>query len=217
MHLGYVSRLLDGRKSLAEHRRLLVSAGWLSLLAATCLIDLSCRPAALAHLRTAAQLARETGHAELGAWCLETQAWQALVDGNYRRAAGSRAPRAGAPTATAQEGRAWARLGAQPEAYDALAEAARLTALAVPGHAREHHYQYDPAKSQAYVATTLAWLGDRAAEPHARQVLARIEELPRLAGPRCHRTTGARADLEHSYLRPGTSSRCIPAMRGCGS
>ena len=33
MHLGYVSRLLDGRKSLTEHRRLLVSAGWLSLLA----------------------------------------------------------------------------------------------------------------------------------------------------------------------------------------
>jgi len=28
----------------------------------------------------------------------------------------------------------------------------------------EHHYYYDPAKSDAYIATTLAWLGDSAAE-----------------------------------------------------
>jgi transcriptional regulator with XRE-family HTH domain len=34
-HLGYVARLLDARKTLAEHKRLLVAGGWLSLLAAT--------------------------------------------------------------------------------------------------------------------------------------------------------------------------------------
>ncbi|HEX9540748.1 MAG TPA: hypothetical protein VGA04_21505 [Streptosporangiaceae bacterium] len=49
-------------------------AVWLSLLAATCLIDSRRFPAASAHLRTAAQLARETGRAEIGAWCLETRA-----------------------------------------------------------------------------------------------------------------------------------------------
>jgi hypothetical protein len=38
---------------------------------------------ALAHLRTAAQIARETGHAEIAAWCLETRAWQSLTDGDY--------------------------------------------------------------------------------------------------------------------------------------
>lgn len=43
-HRGYVTRLPDGRKSLAEHHRLLVSGGWLSLLAATCLIDLGPPP-----------------------------------------------------------------------------------------------------------------------------------------------------------------------------
>lgn len=201
-HLGYASRLLDGRKSLAEHRRLLVSAGWLSLLAATCLIDLSRRPAALAHLRTAAQLARETGDAEIGAWCLETQAWQVLTDGNYRRAVGlSRdaqrvAPRGGSAfiQATAQEGRAWARLGAKPEAYEALGRTEALVSrLSAPEHP-EHHYQYDPAKSQAYVATTLAWLGDRAAEPHARQVLARMEH-PAEGLPRPRRAASARLDL----------------------
>src|SRR5262245_39549076 len=39
-HLRYLSRLLDAKKTLAEHRRLLVIGGWLSLLAATCNIDL---------------------------------------------------------------------------------------------------------------------------------------------------------------------------------
>lgn len=39
-YLGYIIGLLDARKTLAEHRQLLVAGGWLSLLAATCLIDL---------------------------------------------------------------------------------------------------------------------------------------------------------------------------------
>ena len=106
--------------TLAEHRRLLIVAGWLSLLAATTLIDLHRDHAAAAHLRTAAQLARETGHAEIAAWCLETQAWQVLTAGDYQQAAGiSRAAQRIAPRdgsafiqAIAQEGRAWARLGA---------------------------------------------------------------------------------------------------------
>lgn len=38
----------------------------------------------------------------------------------------------------------------------------------------EHHYQYDPAKSVAYTATTLAWLGDSAAEGFAREVISRL-------------------------------------------
>lgn len=46
-HLGYAGQLLDARATLAQHRRLLVTGGWLSLLAATCLIDLhEDRPAA---------------------------------------------------------------------------------------------------------------------------------------------------------------------------
>jgi transcriptional regulator with XRE-family HTH domain len=85
-HLGYAGHLLDARATLAQHRRLLVTGGWLSLLAATCLIDLHNDHAAVAHLRTAAQLARETGHADIAAWCLETQAWQVLTTGDYQRA-----------------------------------------------------------------------------------------------------------------------------------
>jgi hypothetical protein len=184
-HLEYVCLLLDARGTLAQRRRLLVTGGWLSLLAATCLIDLHHDHAANAHLRTAAQLARETGQAEIAAWCLETQAWQVLTAGDYRRAvdiaraAQHVAPREGSAyiQATAQEGRAWARLGAAAETRNALARVEGLVSpLAIPDRP-EHHYRYDPAKSEAYTATTLSWLGDPAAEPYARQVLARLESV----------------------------------------
>ena len=86
-YLGYVTGLLDARATLRQRRSLMTTGGWLSLLAATCLIDLHADAPAAAHLRTAAQLARETGNAEIAAWALETQAWQALNAGDYRHAA----------------------------------------------------------------------------------------------------------------------------------
>jgi tetratricopeptide (TPR) repeat protein len=209
-HLGYVTGLLDRRATFAEHGRLLVAGGWLSLLAATCLIDLRRQAAALAHLRTAAQIAKETGHAEIAAWCLETRAWQFLTDGDYPRAAElARAAQRAAPTggsaviqATAQEGRAWARLGAAAETRDALARTDRLVSpLPQPGQP-EHHYRYDPAKSDAYVATTLSWLGDPAAERYARQVLARVDTG--LDGPpRPRRAATARLDLALALAATG--------------
>jgi hypothetical protein len=200
-YLGYVSRLLDARATLAEHRRLLVVSGWLSLLAATTLIDLHRDHAAAAYLRTAAQLARETGHAEIAAWCLETQAWQALTAGDYRRAvdisqaAQQVAPKSGSAfiQATAQEGRAWARLGAGPETRSALSRVEALVSPLPTPDRPEHHYRYDPPKAQVYVATTLSWLGDTAAEGLARQVLAAIEAPGERPRPR--RAALARLDL----------------------
>lgn len=199
-HLGYVGYLLDARATLAQHRRLLVTGGWLSLLAATCLIDLH-KDHAAAHLRTAAQLARETGHAEIAAWCLETQAWQVLTAGHYQRAADISqaaqhiAPRDGSAfiQATAQEGRAWARLGAAAETRAALARVEKLVSPLPMPDRPEHHYRYDPPKAQVYVVTTLSWLGDRAAEPLARQVLAAIEAPDERPRPR--RAALARLDL----------------------
>jgi transcriptional regulator with XRE-family HTH domain len=85
-HLAYVGKLMDARMTLAERRRLIVVGGWLSLLAATCGIDLHQRAAASARLRTAAAMAQHAGHPEILAWCLETEAWQAITDGDYRRA-----------------------------------------------------------------------------------------------------------------------------------
>jgi transcriptional regulator with XRE-family HTH domain len=113
-HLAYTTRLLDGRATLGQRRRLMASGAWLSLLAATLLIDQHQDHAASAYLRTAVQLARETGHAEIAAWCAETRAWQMLTSGEYRQAVElSRAAQEIAPSggsvhiqATAQEGRA---------------------------------------------------------------------------------------------------------------
>jgi transcriptional regulator with XRE-family HTH domain len=230
-HLGYVGQFLGARTTLAQHRGLLVTGGWLSLLAATCLIDLHRDAAGAAHLRTAAQFARETGHAEIAAWCAETQAWQMLTEGDYRRAAGlAQAAQRIAPRessayiqAIAQEGRAWARLGAAAETRAALARVEALVSpMPVPDRP-EHHYRYDPAKSEAYVATTLAWLGDPAAEGCARHILARLESAAD-GPPRPRRAASARLDLSLALIAAGqhdeaagtaleaiTSGRIVPS------
>lgn len=201
-HLAYASGLLGSRTTLSEHRRLLVTSGWLTLLASTCLIDLRRFRPASAYLRTAADLARETGHPEIAAWCLETKAWQVLTEKDYARAAAyaqaaqRTAPKDGSAyiQATGQEARALARLGAAREARVALARTeALVTPLPMPDRP-EHHYQYDPAKSDAYTATTLAWLGDPAASGYARDVLRRLESGA--DGPvRPRRAASARLDL----------------------
>ncbi len=199
-YLAYVTGLLGRKSTLSEHRRLLVTSGWLSLLAATSLIDLRRYDSADAYLNTAMQMAGEAGHSELSAWCLETRAWKAVSDGDYARAASlARGAQALAPRGssaliqvTAQEGRAWARLGESRDTYDALARVeAMVSPLLVPDHP-EHHYRYDPAKAEAYVATTLSWLGDPAAVGIARSVLGKMESS---ADPRPRRAVAARIDL----------------------
>ena len=209
-HIGYVGRLLDARATLSQHRRLLVTAGWLSLLAATCLIDLHSDYAAEAYLSTAEQVAGETGQPNLAAWVLETRAWQALTAGEFRRAAMlSQGAQLAAPHASsahlqavAQEGRAWARVGDAAETRRALARLETLVSpLPVPDRP-EHHYRYDPPKSQAYVATTLAWVGDAAAEGITREVLAAIE-TPGAEPPRPRRAALARLDLAFALTASG--------------
>ncbi|GAB2534568.1 helix-turn-helix domain-containing protein [Nocardia heshunensis] len=199
-HLGYASRLMESRKTLTQHRRLLVTVGWLSLLACTCHIDLGETSSAAARGHAARDIAQEAGHQEISAWCLETRAWQLLTAGDFPTAAKlSRAAQAVAPQdssvfiqATAQEGRALARLGDSKGTYGALRRVARLVSgLSVPERP-EHHFRYDPAKSDAYVATTLAWLGDPAAESYARHVLA---ELAGAASVRPRRIASANLDL----------------------
>lgn len=209
-HLGYVTGLLDGRATLAQRRRLLVSGAWLSLLAATLLIDQHQDPAGNAYLRTAADLAREAGHAEIAAWCAETRAWQLLTAGDYRRAVEvSRAAQEIAPAAssariqaTAQEGRAWARLGGRRQARAALTAVERLVSPLPDPDRPEHHYVYDPPKARVYVATTLSWAGDRAAEPAAREILAELEN-PGTGTLRPRRIALARLDLALTLATAG--------------
>lgn len=205
-YLAYSTRLLDPgvRKTLAENRRLVVVSAWLSLLAATLHIDLKQPAAAAARLATAASLARHAGHPEIEAWVLETRAWEVLTDGDYpqavelSRAAQKLAPKGSsvAIQSAAQEGRAWARLGRANDTYAAVNRVNRLVSPLLRPDRPEHHYQYDPSKAVAYTATTLAWLGDPAAETYAREVIARLGA----AGGWPRRVAAAQIDLALALL-----------------
>jgi transcriptional regulator with XRE-family HTH domain len=211
-HLVYVADLLDSpvRKTLGEHRRLLVVGAWLSLLGATLHIDLKQRAAGGARLVTAASLARQAEHDELHAWCYETRAWDALTVGHHRQALElSRAAQQIAPSgssaeiqATAQEGRAWARLDQPEETTDALQRVEQMVSTRTRPERPEHHYRYDPDKSLAYTATTLAWIGDPAAEGYAREVIDRLRAAEDAGGwPR--RVAAARIDLALALIAAG--------------
>nr|WP_250034710.1 helix-turn-helix transcriptional regulator [Actinoplanes maris] len=214
-HLEYVGTLVDARKTLAQHQRLLVVGGWFSLLRATLHIDLRQSGAASAYLDTAAHLAEQTGHAEIAAWCLETRAWDALTAGDFRRAlelsqhAQGVAPAGGSAIiqATAQEGRAWARLGDRRQTGRALDRVERMAELKTPPEHPEHHYQYDPAKAHSYAATTLAWAGDPAAESAAREVIAELED----EGARPRRIASAQLDLGLALLAGGKPDEAADA------
>nr|WP_323135732.1 helix-turn-helix transcriptional regulator [Micromonospora peucetia] len=209
-HLAYVGRLLDGRGTLAQRRRLIVAGGWLTVLRATVHIDLQQRSAAGAHLVAAAKLAEHAEHTEIQAWCLETHAWDRLTQGEHRQAidlsqqAQRVAPRGSSAhiQATAQEARGWARVGDVRRTRDALDRLERLTAnLPVPERA-EHHYRYDPTKALAYTATTLSWAGDPAAGQVARVALAELD--PRGdGGDRPRRSASARLDLALALVAAG--------------
>ncbi|MFJ4705285.1 helix-turn-helix domain-containing protein [Streptomyces anulatus] len=206
-HSAYVTHLMDARMTLAEQRRLYVVGGWFQLLGATLHIDLNQEHAATARLQTAATLAQHADHREIEAWCYETDAWRVLTDGDYTRAlelsqiAQELAPAgtSAAIQAAAQEGRARARLGERAETYAALERVQRMSGALVARKGTEHHYQYDPGKALAYTATTLAWVGDPAAEGYARQVIARlapaddVEKWPR-------RVASANIDLALALL-----------------
>lgn len=224
-HLGQVVRLLDARQTLAQHRQLIVLGGWLSLLGATLHIDLQEHPAARQRLATAHSLARDGEHPEIEAWCLETRAWAVLTDGDYQAAAKlSRQAQGIAPAgssaliqATAQEGRAHARMGDLRSTRRALAKVAGLVSnLEVPERP-EHHFRYDPDKALAYTATTLSWAGDPAAVEYSRAV---IDQLDGAARPR--RVASALLDLSlallavqeadeaaHAALKAVTSGRVV--------
>ncbi|MGF1647292.1 MAG: hypothetical protein ACFCVF_10305, partial [Kineosporiaceae bacterium] len=210
--LRFVGELIDAptRKTLKEHRRLLVVGAWLSLLGGTLHVDLARPGEAGARLSTAAALARQAGHPELEAWTYETRAWQALTSGDYpkaldlSRAAQELAPRASSAgiQAMAQEGRAWARLGSRRETARVLRRVdAAVANLARPDRP-EHHYRYDPDKATAYTATTLAWVGDPAAENHARDVITRLGAATDTHGwPR--RVATAQVDLALALVAAG--------------
>lgn len=216
-HLDYVTSLVDARKTLDQQRRLIVVGGWLALLRATLHIDLQQAAAAEAFLGTAAQLADQAGQREIAGWVLETRAWEVLTAGDFRQALElSQHAQAVAPQgssafiqATAQEGRAWARLGDLAMTGQILQRVERLAEnRPAPDHP-EHHYQYDPTKAHSYAATTLAWVGDPAAETVARDVIVELES----AGARPRRVASAQLDFGLALLAADKPDEAAAAAR----
>ncbi|RJL30901.1 helix-turn-helix domain-containing protein [Bailinhaonella thermotolerans] len=208
--LAYVDKLLSGRVTLAQHRELLVIAGWLTALLGCVHYDLGEREEAEASRRTAYNMGREAGHGELMGWAHEMAAWFALTEGRYEDVVAQ--ARAGqdiaGPTSaqvqlTLQEARGLARLGDRGEADRALARGADVLAtLPLPSNP-DHHFVFDHSKWIFYAATCYAWLGDDdRAEEHA---LETIDQHTRPDGTSNApmRMADAHIDLGMVYARRG--------------
>ena len=159
-HLRYVTRLLAGRITLAQHRELLVIAGWLSALIACTCYDNDDAVAARTACRMTRQFGSQAAHAVLVAWSFEIAVWFALVDGRY------------------PETVALSEAGIKHAGVTLQASRARLGPLP----AQEQHgdrFVFDGAKYEFYVATILTWLGsdDAATEAHAREVVRQCSEV----------------------------------------
>jgi len=123
--LGYVGRLLERRPTLAQHRRLLVAAGWLSVVVAQLSFEAGDREAAEASRDAAFRLARQAGHAELAAWSVEVLALWALADGRLTDAL----ELAQSGQDLAPPAQAWSSLGDQGRAAGARHQAALTRAM----------------------------------------------------------------------------------------
>lgn len=178
-----IGKLLDGRATLAQRRRLLTAAGWIALFAATLHVDLGQRGAATTARTTARSLGWEAEHAEIGSWAGEVDTWTALIDQDWPRAAAlAAAEEAIAPMGSSvaaqlamQSARAAARLDDGPGVRAALRRCSVASEQQSRDRPPDHHYFFDGDKIELYTATALAWLGDPAAEDYARHAAARSE------------------------------------------
>src|ERR1700734_2355148 len=117
------------RLTLAQHREILVLAGWLALLIGCVEHDIGRRHDAETTRRAALSLGAETDHAEITAWAHEIRAWMALTTGDYhgviaaaRNGIQAAPDHAVAVQLAAQEAKAWARIGLPPREYSGKAK-----------------------------------------------------------------------------------------------
>ncbi|PXX59225.1 hypothetical protein DFR70_112142 [Nocardia tenerifensis] len=177
--LRRITSLLDGRLTLAQHRDILVLAGWVALLVGCVDYDLGRRTAAEATRRAALSLGQEAENAEIIGWSAEMAAWFALTQGNYRSAIDATEQvtescgRLGAGVQlAAQRAKAWARLGDQRRVDEALTEGrAILQRLDHPINL-DNHFVVDPQKFDFYAMDCCRVAGeDRLAETYANEVI----------------------------------------------
>lgn len=177
--LRRITSLLDGRLTLAQHRDILVLAGWVALLVGCVDYDLGRRSTAEATRRAAHSLGQEAENAEIVGWSAEMAAWFALTQGNYRGAIEAVEP-ALANSANlgvgvqlaAQRAKAWARLGDRTQVEAALAQGRMiLERLDHPANL-DNHFVVDPQKFDFYAMDCCRVAGeDRLAESYAHEVI----------------------------------------------
>lgn len=219
--LSHVHRLMDApRLNLAAHHRLVRLGGWCALLRATLDVDVEDHPSAATWLRTAHSMADHVGDTELAGWSWETAAWQALNTNDTARAmsligrALDAAPAGGSAEvqATTQLARIHARLGNRDETHRYLDQADALSAHRGNPALGEHHYVYDPVKTESFRASALAWLGDPQAESAARDAVAvfgRTDDNGQR--PRLRRWSSACMDLALVAARAGNLEVAVTA------
>lgn len=176
---SHVAKMLDARKTFAQHRDLLAAAGWLFLIGGCVEYDMGKRQAAELSRRSALEIAKEIGHGEIASWAWEMEAWFALTQGRVSDVvaaceAGHRADSVNSVGVQlyAQQAKAYARMGDGKLVRTSLDMGrAWLERLSRPSHP-EHHFVIDPDKWDFYEMDAYRILGDDArATLHAQEVV----------------------------------------------
>lgn len=155
--LARLTQLLDSHMTLAQHREVLVLAGWLTLLVGCVEYDMRNFRGAEATRQAAMSLGEEAGHNGIMAWSQEMTCWFSLTQGQYRQVVeASRVGREIAPQhavsvqLAAQEAKAWARMGDRRQVELAL-ERGRLLLESLPYPENvNNHFAIDPDKFDFY-------------------------------------------------------------------
>jgi hypothetical protein len=177
--LSQLTRLLDERLTLVQHREVLDAAGWLTLLIGCLEYDTGQPRAAEATRKAALSLGTEADNASVVGWAHEMRAWFSLTSGRYREViAAAQAGQDAAPGRTvavqllAQEAKAWARMGNQRNVVKAL-EKGRVLLDSLPYPERiDNHFVIDPDKFDYYAMDCYRLIGDNdLAEMHAREII----------------------------------------------
>ena len=177
--LRRITSLLDGRLTLAQHREVLVLAGWVALLVGCVDYDLGRRTEAEATRRAALSLGRESDHAEIVGWAAEMAAWFALTQGNYRGAIDAadavlaRTQQLGVGVQlAAQQAKGWARMGDRAAMEAALRQGRSILDRLDHPVNLDNHFVVDPQKFDFYAMDCCRAVGDDVlAETYARQVI----------------------------------------------
>ena len=167
------------RLTLAQHREILVQAGWIALLIGCVEYDTGNRQAAETTRQAALSLGTEADHAEITAWAYEVRAWMALTTGDYHGVVA--ATKAGTDVAphssvavqlAAQEAKAWARIGDRRQTEVALDRGRRLLDSMPYPENLDHHFVVDPTKFDFYAMDCYRMLADdKIAETLADEVI----------------------------------------------